>query len=360
MSDKQAAGTENHTVLVATTRARATTPDTYFSGERATHRDFAEATISVPPTHKPGNIEWPSTPPGDPAKDFVARSAKYLNGDGAFRDEVNRELAKRPTKERVVFVFIHGYNTLFAEGLYRFTQVVHDSGFGGVPVLFTWASRGKLAGYVYDMNSATVARDALEETLTELSHSDATKIVILAHSMGNWLLMETLRQMAKDGNDAVLRGKIASVVLAAPDIDIDVFSSQMRDIGKPKTPFIIMLSKDDRALRLSSEIAGGKARVGGYNNEKALAELGAVVVDLTDIKAEDAARHDKFASIAAVAPQLSTLLQHQGLGVQTTALDGAFNTAGHDLGSFVKSTAQIAITLPVTLIRTPVALATGQ
>jgi esterase/lipase superfamily enzyme len=89
-----------------------------------------------------------------------------------------------------VFVFIHGYNTLFAEGLYRFAQVVHDSKATGVPVLFTWASRGKLAAYVYDNNSATAARDDLEHTLRLLLASNADQVNILAHSMGNWVTVE--------------------------------------------------------------------------------------------------------------------------------------------------------------------------
>ena len=32
-------------------------------------------------------------------------------------------------------LFIHGYNTMFAEGLYRFAQVMHDSQAPAVPVL---------------------------------------------------------------------------------------------------------------------------------------------------------------------------------------------------------------------------------
>ena len=46
-----------------------------------------------------------------------------------------------PPGRRKVLVFIHGYNTMFAEGLYRFTQIVDDANAPAVPVLFTWASR---------------------------------------------------------------------------------------------------------------------------------------------------------------------------------------------------------------------------
>ena len=82
-------------------------------------------------------------------------------------------------------MFIHGYNTMFAEGVYRFVQIVHDSASSVVPVLVAWASQGQLTGYVYDTNSATVARDDLEQTLRLIAASNADQINIVVHSMGN-------------------------------------------------------------------------------------------------------------------------------------------------------------------------------
>ncbi len=91
-----------------------------------------------------------------------------------------------------MFIFIHGYNTLFAEGLYRFTQVVQDLK-ADVPVLFSFASRGKLADYVYDTNSATAARDGLEHVIRLALASNADHVSIVAHSLGNWVTVEALR-----------------------------------------------------------------------------------------------------------------------------------------------------------------------
>jgi len=120
--------------------------------------DYAKVTVSVPPTHKESEIEWAKTPPGDPNADFVVRSENYLDGDKAFVRALNAELARRPAGKRKVLLFIHGFNTMFAEGLYRLTQIAHDAKSPAVPVLFTWASRGKPTAYVYDTNSATAAR----------------------------------------------------------------------------------------------------------------------------------------------------------------------------------------------------------
>jgi hypothetical protein len=127
----------DHTLLVATTRQRDERPGTLFNGERASAVDYAEITVSVPPTHRQGAIEWATTPPGDPNADFVVRKEDYLGGDRAFVHAVNAQLALRPPGKRSVVLFVHGFNTMFAEGLYRLAQLVHDSKAPGVPVLFT-------------------------------------------------------------------------------------------------------------------------------------------------------------------------------------------------------------------------------
>jgi esterase/lipase superfamily enzyme len=106
--------------------------------------------------------------------------------------------------------------------------------------------------------------------------------------------METLRQLAITG-DRDLSGKLGDVVLASPDIDVDVFKSQMRRYGKPDKPFILLLSDDDRALRLSGLIAGSRPRVGDYKNAADLADYGVTVVDLSSAKGADTFNHTKFA-----------------------------------------------------------------
>jgi esterase/lipase superfamily enzyme len=133
----EAPGATEHTILIASTRRRDSRPGTLFDGGRADHLDFASATLSVPPTHVDGRIEWPQTPPGDPRRDFVVRKAGYIDSDAAFLKAVNAQLAKRPRGHRKILLFVHGFNTMFAEALYGFTQVVHDTHSDHVPVLFT-------------------------------------------------------------------------------------------------------------------------------------------------------------------------------------------------------------------------------
>jgi esterase/lipase superfamily enzyme len=332
-----ASGATDHALLVATTRQRDERPGTLYNGERGQPLGYATVTVSIPQTHAAGEIEWPSTLPGNPKTDFVVRQADYLEGEKAFLRMLNAQLAKHPRGNRKVFLFIHGYNTMFAEGLYRFAQVVHDSQTAAVPVLFTWASRGKLGAYVYDTNSATAARDDLEHTVRLLFASDADQVNILAHSMGNWVTVEALRQIKISGRLPAM-AKLGSVFLADADLDTDVFKTQMRRFGKPAKPFYVIVSRDDRALRFSDRIAGGRGRLGSDENVEELAALGAIVIDLSDVKAADPSNHSKFAQIASVAPQLTAVLAR---GV------GAKPVPGRPM---VGSAVGAVITTPVTLL----------
>ena len=93
------------------------------------------------------------------------------------------------------------------------------------------------------------SRDALEAVLQALVDSrNVGSISILAHSMGNYLAVESLRQMAI--RDRGLPSKIRDVMLASPDIDVDVFRRQIAEIDvKPRTTqFTLFVSRDDKAL----------------------------------------------------------------------------------------------------------------
>ncbi len=347
-----ASGATSHDILIATTRKRSADPGAMFSGERGAGLDFAEAVVSVPPTHVSGNIEWPSQPPGNPASDFVTREADYLDGEKAFIAALNQQLEQRPPGHRKVLLFIHGFNTKFPEGLYRLAQVAQDTKSPAVPVYFSWASRGELSGYVYDQNSATIARDQLEHLIVLLARSKADKINVLAHSMGNWVTVEAFRNIAMTRELHGYSQKLGAIVLASPDIDVDVFRSQMARIGVPKKPFLIILSRDDWALALSRFIAGDEARLGDYKNAADLTKYNAIVVDLSDVKGENPLNHDKFAEIAAIAPQLKEVLEQ---GVHTNGATPIEQAANSPLDA-TPGVVRTVLSLPIAAVAAPIVI----
>ena len=345
-----------HGLLVAATRERAESGPAMFNGERASRLDFADLEISVPPSHRTGNIEWPSPLPGDPKKQFVARSLAYVDGADAFEKRLAARVAALPKGRRAIAVIVHGFNTDFDEAVFRATQIVHDTGFDGVPVLFTWASRGSVFDYVYDRDSATIARDGLEELLRIAAKSGVEDLYVFAHSMGNWATIEALRQ-AKIAGDGDFGGKLRTVVLAAPDIDVDVFKSEMQVIGRPKYPFVLFSSSDDQALWLSGLIAGEKPRLGAYTEDKkAIADLGVIVIDLSATEANDSLAHNKF---AVVLPDfVNKLGDRLRRGDRLATAQGSFTETARgltgSLGSLVGTTAGAVVTLPAYLLTLPV------
>ena len=65
---------------------------------------------------------------------------------------------------------------------------------------FAWPSAASTLAYVADRESALYSRDALETTIDTLGRSNVTRMDLVGHSMGGFLLMDTLRLMARTEN----------------------------------------------------------------------------------------------------------------------------------------------------------------
>ena len=286
-------GATREKIFIASTRKATDTTGALFSEQRASTVGLASVEVSIPPTHVIGKLERAVRMPPDPRTEFAVVDPTVYATEQAFISAVNAELAKRPKAERDVLVFIHGYNNTTSDAVLRSAQFVNDSGYEGVVVLFDWASAGKLSRYVYDLNSTLVARGLLAEIHSILQRTQAENYDIFAHSMGGFLIMEAIRDAVKD-NKLNTSGKLQNVVLASPDVDMDLFRTQMAVIGDKLANFYILLSDDDRALAFSRIIGGGVPRVGAANAVE-LADLGVTVIDLTEIDDSSSGSHSKFA-----------------------------------------------------------------
>ncbi len=291
-------GAKRVDMIVATTRDKAVNPGELFSGERGQRLSVAEVSLSIPPAavREVGEVQWPRNAPGDASREFVVLNTELLDAVSV------RERLRKRLKEQghgKVLLFVHGYNNRFADAVFRFGQIAHDAGAPAVPVLFTWPSRASALAYGYDKESATFSRDALELAIRAIAIEPSVKeIDILAHSMGNWVTLEALRQIAiRDGR---LPPKLKNVMTAAPDVDVDVFGMQIARMGHPRPRFTLFSSQDDKALAFSRRVQGGIDRLGQIDATKEplrsqLAAQGVEVLDLTELKGADGFNHGKFA-----------------------------------------------------------------
>jgi esterase/lipase superfamily enzyme len=268
------AGSVEEPIFVGTTR----TPDANeFGFGRADELSFLRYDISVPQDRNPGELSWPPrTRAPDPTRDFLTAKELVFTTPEAFRAALSKEIRTKGQTSAVVYV--HGFNVNMAEGVYRFVQMHHDLKVPAIAVHYSWPSRGSALGYIHDRDSASFARRGLEDLLDEVAASGITEIAIVSHSLGASLTMETLRQMALARNDRTMN-RIRGVVLIQPDIDVDVFRSQARDIGELPQPFVIFGSSRDQILNLSARISGAPERLGNLSDISRIADLDVTYID---------------------------------------------------------------------------------
>jgi esterase/lipase superfamily enzyme len=347
------AGTSRVEMLVATTRKSATDRGVLFSGERGEVVTYTDLAVSIPPdaTRQPGTVQWPERLPGNPATDFVA-----LRADPVDRSKVAAWTGKavRGRGKRHVLVFVHGFNNKFEDAVFRFAQIVHDSGAEVAPVLFTWPSRGSVLAYGYDRESTNFSRNGLETLLRDLAKDpNVGEVTVLAHSMGNWLTLESLRQMAI--RDKRVAPKIRNVILAAPDVDMDLARGAFHDMGKDRPRLTLMVSGDDQALAVSRLVWGDSVRLGAidpnaepYKSELERENIG--VLNLSSVKSDDALNHGKFASGDVVALLGKRLADGQPISDGKVGIGDKLVSTAAGAASTVATGAALAVAAPVALV----------
>ncbi len=294
-------------VFIATTREASEVTNVFYSEERAPDLGFASVVVSIPPTHQPGQLERPKRLPPDPNTEFAIIEPTVYSSDSNFVTQINKELAKLPYRDRKILFFIHGYNNTISDSILRMAQFVEDTNFNGVPVLFSWASGAKARLYVYDLNSALAARPRFMEASQLLAKTSAAGFDIFAHSMGSMLTVEAIVQASLAGTFNP-SGRLDNIMLASPDIDLDLFKSQLERLSKKERNFTIFVSRDDAALGFARRISGGVDRVGGADAAE-LEGLGVTVIDLTQIDNSSSGSHSKFAGSPEVVQLIGTSLQ---------------------------------------------------
>src|SRR5271163_4237975 len=334
-------------IFAATTRQRSTTdPGEMFNGERAADVSYAAITVSIPPdaSRKIGEVQWPASLPGDPHVNFTTVSADYIEKQ-TFAASI-AAYAKQTGRSKVL-VFVHGFNNRFDDAVYRFAQIVHDSRAPVIPVLFTWPSRGelRLRAYTYDRESANYSRDALESLLGTLAaYPSVTEISLLAHSMGNWVALEALRARSIRRTAASIKNdKLKNALLVAPDVDVDVFRTQIERMGAARPRIALFVSQDDDALSLSKTIWGDVPRLGDINpaQEPYRSELGhdkIVVFDLTRLAAAGDDAHDRaFEDVTSVMGMIQQRLrQGQSMTDHGAGIGNPLDQIGDQIGAVGK------------------------
>ena len=214
----------------------------------------------------------------------IAEHTKALN---TFKNELSKRVEKSSSKE--VIIFIHGYNNSFDDAVKSAAQLCNDLGFNNfVCVPFTWpagGTKGILFGYNVDRESGEFSVPDLRKTIRMVADTKVVrKIHLIAHSRGADVLASTFQQLGIEAyaqkSNTSKRFKVDNIILAAPDMDIDVAYTRVRGIVSDpdisygntvddRSPFYpdqlhltVYTSSNDLALDTSKGLFGSDARLG--------------------------------------------------------------------------------------------------
>ena len=189
------------TLLITTTRKPVNGGRTkpWFGPERASTMTIARAKL-VPPDEGRFSLAAVGL-----ARDWRLDGVERVSG------EVGDLLAQAGGGTDVL-IYVHGFNQTFETAALDAAQLSDAIKFRGRTMVFSWPSKAGLFDYAYDRDSAMFSRDDFEHVLSSIvSAPSASRVHIVAHSMGTMLALESLRQLYARYGDTV-NGRIGAVV----------------------------------------------------------------------------------------------------------------------------------------------------
>ncbi len=252
-----------------------------FFGSQAGPLSFGYCDVSIPPDHAPGELEspklWKFEFREDPEKHIVLLRVQPAAGP-EFITELQRAVWNSIEWRRGatiaggdVLIFVHGFNNSFEDAARRTAQISRDIGFRGPPVMYSWPSQGNatLRGYHADGQQVGWSEEHFLSFVAGVAReSGARRIHVVAHSMGNRLVTESLRKLTHHFASGQLP-RFNQVILTAPDIDADYFKTAIAPrITQTADRITIYSSSRDLALKASSFAnQQGKRRLGEAGKE---------------------------------------------------------------------------------------------
>jgi esterase/lipase superfamily enzyme len=215
---------------------------------------YGVADVSIPDDHRMGRVErprwWRLQFREDPAQHIVIQSLRILPST-QFAASASATLGGSRKKE--ILLFVHGYNVGFREAVANTAQIAYDLQFEGLSVLYSWPSEGSIMMYTVDEANVTWSQPHFAQFLRLLREDlGAQTVHIVAHSMGNRLVAETLAALSPEA--ANRKGQMRQIIFAAPDIDAATFKDLCAAFAGKAERFTLYASSEDKALKASKVI----------------------------------------------------------------------------------------------------------
>jgi esterase/lipase superfamily enzyme len=289
-----------------------------FGAEAAREVSVGQAAVLVPGGQF-GTQVWmrPAAEPPVPvgratnAEHLLIRSKRVLKAD-QFRARARGQMAGARLYPKAALVFVHGFNVSFDQALQRGAQLARDMNFDGPVFVFSWPSQGSMLKYGTDRTSADAAVDRLVEFLGQVEDATgAEQIHVIAHSMGNRVLLPSLARIAVDPSDA-LRRRLGEIVLAAPAVPEADFGKWLDTIvGHGIDRITLYASAVDRAMWAGWAREWGTTLAGYAAGGVPLLHAHVQSIDITKAASPSLMElnHDVFASNPVMTEDMRQVLQ---------------------------------------------------
>jgi esterase/lipase superfamily enzyme len=321
-------------VFYGTNRARtgAIAPGDFYGKARG-DLQYGYLDVTIPKTHQIAELESPQWTDFSFTVNVAADRKKFVLLDKvvplaqpAFVDSLKQAIAKAPSRD--VFIFVHGYNNTFEDAARRAAQLAYDLNFDGTPILYSWPSQASATSYTVDEAVTPISGLKMAEFLnTVVAQSGAARIHLIAHSMGNRVLIDALQAfLAKRAPDQ-RQHLFGQIVFTAPDVDRDYFAAAFDSLQGVAERLTLYASDSDYALH-TSQIVHGAPRAGSAG-ASIIKLRGLDTIDMSGVPA-DMLGHSYFAANGGAIYDLFRLLwrsdgpdQPQRCGVRERATGNA-------------------------------------
>jgi esterase/lipase superfamily enzyme len=243
--------------------------------------------------------------------------------NSTIHDMISGRLTTAPRNE--VLLFVHGVANSFDDALYTTAELWHYLGREFVPIAYSWPAGhgGLLRGYTYDRESSEFTVFHFKRFVEWLATlPEVEGIHIIAHSRGTDVVLTALRELTIEfrgrSESPQERLKLRNVVIAAPDINLDVTLQRTEREGTrwAAESWTTYTSPHDKAIGQAEWLfSGGRFGTAGHDNIDDMAKMWAETFAHVDSANRDAVvqyegrsggthGHDYFRTNPAVASDL--------------------------------------------------------
>lgn len=248
----------------------------------------------------------------DLARDFTIFGVDVLD-QAEFVKQMQEQRRKSQRYKDQAFVFVHGFNVSFDDALFRAAQMTFDTGFDGVPFVYSWPSIAGLSGYILDRTRAQSAEDHLRNFVELIEKQSGAKTIhLIAHSMGNDPLLRVLRYLSdRPPSGAPARTpRFGEIILAAPDVTRETFEQAVPRIKALGSGMTLYASSNDWALRVSQELLRGEPPAGWVPSTGPLVVSGVDTIDISKASTDFfSLNHSTFADREQLLKDMGGLLE---------------------------------------------------